>query len=69
MGAIVKALGSLIGLGSTPKVDTGPATSEVDTEAAKSKAARAALLETAGGSAGATLQPGQVSPTQTLFGN
>ena len=53
-----------------PKVNSSAATSEIDTAAQKSKTARTALLETAGGQAGAQLQPGQVANSRdTILGN
>lgn len=69
MGTVGKLLSGLLGGGSTPKVNTAPADSEVATQAAKDQNARSALLETAGGQAGSPLQPGQVQQRSTLFGN
>lgn len=69
MGAVAKAIGSLLGTTKPPKTDVSAATSQVDDELAKTKAAKAALLETYGGQAGSQLQPGQVQSSNTLFGN
>lgn len=69
MGAVVRAIGSIFGGGSTPKANVAPAISEVDQEAERNRRARSALLETAGGTAGAALAPGQTQPGQNVFGN
>lgn len=52
-----------------PKVDTAPATNELAAAQTSTANARTALLETAGGQAGAILQPGQVGNSDRLFGN
>lgn len=72
MGLVVKAIGSVLGIGSgakAPKANVAPAIDQVETEADKAKRARSALLQTAGGQAGDQLQPGQVSGNGTIFGN
>lgn len=69
MGAIAKAIGSIFGGVSAPKADVTPAINQVDEEADKNKKARAALIETAAGTAGAQLQPGQVQGGGNVFGN
>lgn len=74
MGGIAKVLGNVIGAitgsGGSPKSDAAPATSEVNNAASAAAAARSQLLDTAGGSAGAQLQPGQVlNPNGNTFGN
>lgn len=71
MGGIIKAVGSLLGIGGgAPKVDATAASNTVADADAQAKNARSALLETAGGQSGAQLQPGQVTNTrQTLLGN
>lgn len=68
---ISKVVGSFVGgKEKAPKVDTAPAQQEVDTAATNTKKARTALLETAGGTAGAQLQPGQVANSRdTILGN
>jgi hypothetical protein len=69
MGAIAKAVGSLFGGVDAPKTNTAPADTMIDEEAAKNKRARTALIESAAGTAGAQLQPGQVGGSGNLFGN
>lgn len=69
MGAVAKAIGSLLGGGSAPKANVQPAIDTVSDEEAKAKKARSALIENAAGQAGAQLQPGQTQPGQNLFGN
>lgn len=70
MTGIIKAIGSLIGLGSSPTVDTKPATDETGKAQDQATLARGALFETAGGAAGSDLQPNQVGSSRaTLFGN
>lgn len=76
MTATVKALAfgvgvnQLLGLGSSPKVDTSAATSETQNAQDQATLARAQLFETEGGANGAQLSPGQVGPSRaTLFGN
>lgn len=64
----MKAVASLLGGGSSPKVSTQPAT-DTEAEKKKAKAARSALLQTEGGILGSELQSGQVSSRQTLLGN
>lgn len=71
-GAAISGATSIAGAlsgGGSPKADTASATKSVDDEAAKAARKRSALLDTVGGQAGSQLQPGQVSNTQTLFGN
>lgn len=67
MGAVAKAIGSILGGGSAPKANVAPAVSQIDEEAEKNKRARSALIETA--SQGAQLQPGQVQAGGNIFGN
>lgn len=69
MGSVVKAIGSLLGGGSTPKANVQPAVDTVADEEAAAKKKRSALIENAAGQAGSTLQPGQTQPGQNLFGN
>lgn len=69
MGAVAKILSMVTGGGKAPKANVAPAVAAVDTEEEKNKRARSALLETAGGQAGAQLQPGQVGQSNTVFGN
>lgn len=70
MSSIIKAVGSLIGIGSSPSVDTKPATDETGAAQDQASLARASLFETAGGASGSQLQPGQVGSSRaTLFGN
>lgn len=72
MGGLIKAVGGLLGGlmgGSAPKANVAPATKEVAKAADDTIKKRTALLETAGGAAGAVLQPGQVQNNQTIFGN
>lgn len=69
MGAVAKAIGSIFGGIDAPKTNTSPAMSAIDEEADKNKRARSALIETAAGTAGAQLQPGQVGGSGNLFGN
>jgi len=53
-----------------PSVDTTAANSEIKTASSNSMKARTALLETAGGQAGAELAPGQVANSRdTILGN
>lgn len=57
-------------MGGAPKASGSAATSEVSNSANQAASARSLLLETAGGSAGSTLQPGQVGGNKnTTFGN
>ena len=70
MSSIVKAIGSIFGMGSSPKVDTSTASTTVEEGKTSAQKARTALLETAGGQAGETLNADQVSDEKTtLFGN
>lgn len=69
MGSVAKGLLGAVGLGSTPKAQSGEATAAVDGEASNAKKARAALLETQGGIAGEELEPGQVKKRDNIFGN
>lgn len=71
MTSIIKAVGSLIGIGSSaPTVNTKAATDETGAAADRASLARAALFETPGGASGSQLQSGQVgSSRSTLFGN
>lgn len=69
MGAVVKAIGSLLGGGDAPKANVQPAIDTVAEDEAKSKRARAALIENAAGQAGSQLAPGQTQPGNNTFGN
>lgn len=69
MGFVAKAVSSLLGGGSKPKANVQPAVDTINEEEQKNKRARSALLETAGGSAGAQLQPGQVAAKSNIYGN
>jgi len=69
MGAVVRAIGSLLGGGSKPKANVQPAINTVADEESKAKKARSALIQNAAGQAGEQLQPGQTQPGQNLFGN
>lgn len=64
-------LGQVIsGSAKSPKVDAVAARSEISTASTNTKKARSALLETAGGTAGAELMPGQVANSRdTILGN
>jgi len=64
----MKAVASLFGGGSTPKVSTQPA-QDTEAEQKKAKKARSALLATEGGVLGTELEGGQVSQRSTIFGN
>lgn len=55
--------------GGASKGSADAATSEISGAADKARKARSQLLETAGGAAGTPLQPGEVKPTNTVFGN
>lgn len=70
MTAVLKGVASLIGLGSTPKVNAAPAQATVQSAQDQAALARGALFQTAGGAAGSDLSPGQVQNSRaTLFGN
>lgn len=68
---ISKVIGGVIGgKPKAPAVNATAANQEIATAATNTKKARTALLETAGGSAGAELQPGQVANSRdTILGN
>lgn len=64
------ASGAASFLTSAPKASGAAATQEVGGSLNQAAAARSVLLETAGGSAGQGLQPGQVGNNKdTIFGN
>lgn len=70
MTQVIKAVGSLIGIGGSPKVDTSAADKETGDAQNQANAARGALFETAGGAAGSDLSPQQIASSRsTLFGN
>lgn len=70
MGTILKTVGSLLGFGGSPKVDTSTETAETTDAQDQATLARGALFETNGGGSGSELTPGQVSnPRGNLFGN
>ncbi len=70
MGAVAKAIGSILGGGgSAPKANVAPAVTAINEEEDKNKKARTALIQNAAGAAGAQLQPGQVQAGNNLFGN
>lgn len=57
-------------MGGSPKASGAAATGEVNKSANQAASARSLLLETAGGSSGSNLQPGQVADNKNnIFGN
>lgn len=57
-------------MSSAPKASGAAATGEVSQSQSEAASARSLLLETAGGSSGQSLQPGQVSGNKNnIFGN
>lgn len=64
------ASGAASFLSSTPKASGAAATGEVSKSANQAASARSLLLDTAGGSAGSPLEPGQVGNNKNnIFGN
>ncbi len=60
-------MSSWFGGGDDPKVDYQP--EEIQADRKKLKKSRTALYATAGAAAGEELQPGEVAPRDTFFGN
>lgn len=68
MGKILGAVGTIIGLGKSPKASAAPI-QDIKDDQTKTKSGRAALYETSGGITGQELNPDQVKKRDTLFGN
>lgn len=68
MGSLLKGLGSILGIGSSPKTSQA-SVKKVTADQTQANSARAALYATAGDATGQELNPDQVQKRDTLLGN